>query len=402
MRPFLIPAFRRSRPNVPPLPREVYAETINRLAHLPPISDDRLALWCRQQLQNPSDPLPLYCIAQAAHEAGYEPYAQALRDLAIDCYPHGTAKAHYERGRQRIRRGEWGGWEETEWRWRDTEYLSHANRIGLAGIPRWDGEPFDGSVMVLHEGGFGDALMMYRYLPAVIARCQTVYVLVSPELRRLAERAYGKVGDRVRFVEPSDPWPTFDQMIPMMSLPAVLGKAGPDMQLVLAAAELQYESFAQGTTPPVTEAGWVGVVWCGRDVPDPKRSMPIECLAPLVDKGPLMSLLPVGAGEAYNIVRQGTIQGAMTFASLHWPVIKDFADTARLINHCIAVVTIDTAVAHLAGCLGVKTYLCLPYAGCWRWGMSTDSDWYPSVRIVRQERPGEWDSVIARVVESMR
>lgn len=391
------------RPSPVTLQRSVRDETIERLAAMPPIHDPRLWAYVDQQRHRPQDPIPLYSIAQVAHEAGYEPYAQALRDFVIDCYPHHSPAAHFERGRQRVRRGEWGGWQEIDWRWKDEEYLSHANRHHLQTIPWWDGQAFDGSVMVIHEGGFGDALMMYRYLPTVIDRCQRVYLLERPELRRLLCHAYDcydrEDGTTVfSVVTPNDTWPVFDRIIPSMSLPALLGPSEPDGMLEQAANDFH----ASGPYDPPLVDRPIGVVWAGRVTPDHRRSMAIAHLAPLANASRLLSLIPDQSASYNNVDDLGVSAFTSRFPFAERSPIRDFADTARLIMSCRAVVTIDSAVAHLAGCLGVPTYVLLPYAAAWLWGsQATKSDWYPSVTLVRQPYPGDWQTVIGRVVEHL-
>jgi hypothetical protein len=393
-------ALNRPRQRLPSLSHAVHEEAIGRLAALPPIAHDPMLTMALQQIhQTPSDPMPMYQVAYRAHHAGHEPYAQALRDFVIDCYPHVTPMHHLERSRQRIRRGEWA-WDEYEWRWKDTEYLSYANRASLASVPWWDGEPLDGALFVLHEGGFGDAIQMYRYLPLCLGRCATVYVLGGLELARLVARAYGRYGN-LKLLVPGDTWPVYDRIIPAMSLPALFGpvpgaQSGspminlPDVGMVHAAREIVTEERHAGVGPAERR---IGVCWQGRAEPDPLRSMPVNALQPLVDDDRLPPLLSL----------QGGAVDAGPHRIEHRP-IRDFADTARLIMHCEAVVTIDTSVAHLAGAIGRPTYLCLSYAACWRWGqqISTATDWYPSMTIVRQETPGDWSGVIDRVRTLLR
>jgi hypothetical protein len=388
------PSVNRPQQRVPVLARAVRDETVARLAALPPIvGDPALAVALQQHRRNPSDPIPLYQVAYRAHQAGYEPYAQALRDFVVDCYPHLTPMHHLERARQRIRRGEWA-WDEYEWRWKDTEYLSYANRASLSQVPWWDGKPMDGALLVLHEGGFGDAIQMYRYLPLCLARCTTVYVMGGVEMARLVQRAYGRYGN-LRLLVPGDLWPPYDCIIPAMSLPALLGAVPggtttpnmvnmPDVGIRHAAWEIVTEERHAGVGPMPDR---IGVCWRGRSAPDPLRSMPRQALWPLLAVGPLLSLHG-GAFDADDV--PGWVE--------YRPIV-DFAGTARHIMHCQAVVTIDTAVAHLAGAIGVPTYLCLPFCACWRWGqqITSTTDWYPSITIVRQERPGDWASVIERV-----
>ena len=124
--------------------------------------------------------------------------------------------------------------------------------------------------------------------------------------------------------------------------------------------------------------GAIGVLWKGRPTPNPHRSLPSkDLLAPLEALGrPLVDLTePVG----------------------------DFADTAAIIEQLDALVTVDTAVAHLAGALGKPCYLMLPwFRSDWRWMQGRDdSPWYPSVRIFRQARHGDWAPVIADVAAAV-
>lgn len=397
---------RRPVPSVRLLPPAVIQETAARLAALPPIADGMMGYHLQMHHRDPLNPIPLYCIAYLCHQGGYEPYAQALRDFVIDEYPHLTGSQVYERAKERIRRGEWKGWEELEARWQDEGYISSMNRTFLISEPWWDGKEdiSDKRILIFGEGGFGDMLMMARYLPLVMARADEVMILVPEELRVLFESAYefcairdGK-GNPLRVVTPTDQWPTYDRVLPSMSLPAIFGPQPPDRYLLTStgAHKAHERRFAND---PVNR---VGVCWRGRRQPDPLRSMPSEAIVPLMGPRSLVALQP-----EIPIHDQGHLDDLCRARGWRWvmayPKLTNFADTAKLIVSCGAVVTIDSAIAHLAGCLGVKTYLCLPYWGCFRWGsqLSSTTDWYPSMAIVRQEKPGEWASVVERVAEML-
>ena len=145
----------------------------------------------------------------------------------------------------------------------------------------------------------------------------------------------------------------------------------------------------------------IGLAWSGRIQAHENRAMPVAALAPLFALPDIdwIVLLP----QLTDADRQGLAEHGRT-ASIHCfdTRIRDFADTAAIVERLEAVVSVDTSIAHLAGALGRPLWLMLPFAADWRWFTDPrQSPWYPSARIVRQSTPGAWDEVVATVARAL-
>lgn len=261
-------------------------------------------------------------------------------------------------------------------------------RSGLPNAPawpgperRWTGAEIAGKTVLLHaEQGLGDTLQFVRYAPLVAARGARVVLAVQPALVRLLQGTPGV--DEV--IPAGGKLPSFDLYCPLLSLPGLLATSLETIPPALPyALELASRPHGQG---PVR----VGLVWAGSSTfaDDRKRSIPPETIGQL---GPLPGVefhnLQFGA-DAFPIPGMvDSIAGA-----------KDFADTAARIAGLDLVVSVDTAVAHLAATLGKPVWLLARYQGCWRWLHDrVDSPWYPSIRIYRQPAPNNWDTTLQRI-----
>jgi hypothetical protein len=143
----------------------------------------------------------------------------------------------------------------------------------------------------------------------------------------------------------------------------------------------------------------VGLVWAGRPQQwnDRNRSIPVDALAPLASVRDV-AFYSLQIGDAG---RQAPAPGGLILIDLT-DGISDFADTAAFASNLDLLISVDTSVAHLAGAMGLPTWLLAAYAADWRWLLDRDdSPWYPSVRIFRQAAPGDWPGVVARVREEL-
>lgn len=287
--------------------------------------------------------------------------------------------------------GHWSqGWQAFEYR-----FLKHSPvEERYPEIPRWDGhQPLAGkTVLLVGEQAFGDTLQFVRFIPHLAALgAQITLECQAPPLVPLMRDQAGLANVICR----GDAIPHVDYRIPLLSLPLLLQtpvESLAEMVPYLAPTQDKREQWH------VRLAGdtrlRVGLCWWGRQtLRNRRRSCPPELLAPL-------ATLP---GISLYRLQLGDDVPAPPFSLLdHTGLIADFSDTAALISCLDLVITIDTAVAHLAGALGIPVWLMLPPTGDWRWMSGRqDSPWYPSMRIFRQSNSGGWQPLIAKLAEAL-
>lgn len=299
------------------------------------------------------------------------------------------AEAHWNRSLLLLLNGEYReGWQEYEWRWKKRDFTSPSRSFNQ---PCWQGEDITGRIVLVHaEQGFGDTLQFCRYIPLLSARGARVVLECHAPLVSLMARVAGVAG-----VIPTGGIPgRYDLHVPLLSLPGIFGTslenipnnapylAPPPDRLPFWRALTGNENYLR-----------VGLCWSGKSYPDPGRSCPADQLAPLAAMD----------GVVFYSLQLGR-EGALPFAMIdHTNLIRDFADSAALIAQLDLVITVDTAVAHLAGAMGKPTWVLLPYSPDWRWLLNRDdSPWYPSLRLFRQSCRGSWQDVIQRVKSTLR
>jgi len=326
-------------------------------------------------------------------------------DEAVDAYSRAIelrpdhASSHMNRAMIRLMRGDYEqGWAEYEWRWKTPQLARGARTFPQ---PLWDGAELNGKTILLWaEQGLGDAIQFVRYAPLVNARgAARVVIECQAPVVSLLQTVRGV--DQV--IARGETLPSFDVHAPMLSLPRLLGttvQTVPGDVPYLRADSVRVEHWS-GRIAPHRRARNIGLVWAGNPshVHDRSRSAPLAELR--------------GLGEASDFQFFSLQKGASaTELSAAVPELNlidvsqdlnDFSDTAAAMQNLDAVVSVCTAVAHLAGALAKPVILMLFYAGEWRWLVGRqDSPWYPTMRIVQQERPGDWPGVAARVVPLLR
>ena len=298
---------------------------------------------------------------------------------------HQHAEAHWNRALLLLLKGDYlEGWHEYEWRWQKRGFTSPRRDFPQ---PAWRGESIAGRTILIHaEQGFGDTLQFCRYVPLVANLGAQVVFECQPQLATLMET----LGGNILVVKAGDQRPLIDLQIPLMSLAGIFKTAADNIPC--AVPYLKPPGAAHSSRQSGSGIK-VGLCWSGKAYPDPMRSCPAEILVPLSKiKGVSWHSLQVGWDKALPFpMFDNTGQ------------ISDFADTAAIIAQLDLVITIDTAVAHLAGALGKPTWTLLPYAPDWRWlNLREDSPWYPAMQLFRQNRPGSWQDVIRRVEELLK
>jgi tetratricopeptide (TPR) repeat protein len=257
-------------------------------------------------------------------------------------------------------------------------------------------------ILLTYEEGFGDTLQFLRYAPLLAARGARVLAAVPGALTRLLAGAPGLSA----IVPPCAPLPPHDHHCPFFSLPRAFGT---DISTI--PADIPYlhtdlalaAHWAAHLPPP--ERPRIGLVWAGQARPwlpgftalDRRRSMALADLAPLAAL-PDLAFISRQKGPA-------AAEPAPPALALANPMhdVADFADTAAIIENLDLVLSVDTAVAHLAAALGKPVFLLDRYDSCWRWlAGREDSPWYPTLRIFRQQRMGIWEDVLPRIVQALR
>lgn len=266
---------------------------------------------------------------------------------------------------------------------------------------RWRGDPLAGKhILVLGEQGFGDQIMMFRYLPLLKERgARRVSVACAPELLRLARTIDG-VDDLFALTDSSRP-EGVDVAVPVMSLPYCFRSSAatlPDAHYL----DIDARRRAAWTNRLAALDGMrVGLAWAGKSTSDDpaRRSLTLDTLRPLFEV-PAVSFVSLQKRLAGEVHGEGLFAPGLSDAM---DDCEDFLDTACVIAGLDLVISVDTAVAHLAATLGVPTWLIAKTGGEWRWGpVATTSVWYPSMRIFRQAPGAAWDDVAREIAEALR
>jgi Tfp pilus assembly protein PilF len=346
--------------------------------------------------------------ATVLHELGRPEEALADYEACLALNP-GRPEALFYSGTAYLALGDYErGWERYEAR-RRLRGMRSGPDVDFVQ-PVWGGEtPLKGKTILLHsEQGLGDTLQFCRYADLVKAKGATVILQVETTLVSLLSTLKG--ADHV--VAKGADLPDFDLHASIMSLPYAFRTS-----LQTVPAEVPYLH-----AEPDKVAAWarrlgprtrprVGLVWAGgfqadrRDLQNVyrRRDASLGMLAPLAQAEVGFISLQKGEpaeGELADLVAAGWDGPAMLnpAADLH-----DFSDTAALIENLDLVITVDTAVAHLAGALGKPVWILDRFDSCWRWMRErTDSPWYPTARLFRQKTFGDWTPVVRDVAEALR
>ena len=345
-------------------------------------------------------------LGNALKDLGLFPDALTAYRTAIGLAPN-LAEARYNEAFVHFVTGDLeAGWPKYEWRWR-----GGSKALMLRGFaqPQWRGEDIAGRTILLHpEQGLGDTLQFCRYASLVAARGARVVLEAPRPLLRLLTTLAGVD----RLVAEGEPLPDFDYHCPLMSLPGVFGTT-----LQTIPADIPYLS----ADPALAEA-WrrrlgprtqprVGLVWSGGFRPgqpelaavNARRNIPLARLAPLA--GADVDFYSLQKGEAAE-------RELAELAAPGWSGpriadltrdIHDFADTAALIDNLDLVIAVDTSTAHLAGAMGRPVWVLNRFDSCWRWLLErSDSPWYPSLRLFRQDASGGWDPLVQEVAQALK
>jgi tetratricopeptide (TPR) repeat protein len=337
-------------------------------------------------------------LAEAHNNLGTTLQAQGRLTEAVVCYEHAlrcdplAADAHFNLGTHRLRQGDLeGGFAEYEWRWK---FKKFSNR--QFSEPRWDGSRLEGRAILLHaEQGLGDTLQFVRHAADVKSRGGTVLVECQAPLLKILAGCAGID----RLIAAGSPLPNFDVQAPLLSLPGIL--------------KLPLEAMSRGAymfANPALVESWravlagtsgfrVGICWQGNPkfLFDRQRSFSLRQFAPLA-KVAGVRLVSLQKGTGAEQIAENQDLEIIDLGPQLDEAAGTFMDTAAVMKNLDLVITADTAVAHLAGALGVPVWVVIGVNSDWRWlADREDSPWYPSMRLFRQRRPGDWEGVFLEI-----
>ena len=369
-----------------------YAEAYNNLGnalHERGELDEAVSCYRQAVAHRPNYPEAYNNLGNALRNLGRLAEAMASFDRALALKPD-HADVHLSRALAWLGMGDFErGLPEYEWRFKCAQFTMPPFRQ-----PLWDGSPLDGRTIVLYaDHGLGDAIQFIRYVPLVREQGGHVIVVCARPLARLLASCPGI--DRV--VVEGEGAADSDVYAPLMSLPKIFRTTlatipakvpylFPDASLV---------DHWRGAMAPSDEFQ-VGIVWQGNPhyVRDRSRSFRLARFEVIsrVAGVRLFSLQKYHGSE-----QLGEIAGRFDVTDLG-SKLGDLMDTAAAMENLDLVICVDSAPAHLAGALGVPVWVALPFSADWRWLTDRDDNpWYPSMRLFRQKRWGDWDEVFERI-----
>jgi tetratricopeptide (TPR) repeat protein len=339
-------------------------------------------------------------LALACEKSGHHSEARTEYEAIIAVDPNNN-EVRFNYGLLLLHAGDLpNGFKEFEYRWNCVGFRKERRYLNF---PYWDGSDLTGKTILIHaEQGLGDSIQFVRYLKVIEERYHPARILFEcqPELGRLLADCSGVSHFFVR----GEQSPPFDVQCPLLSVPRVMGttvETIPGGVPYLKADPARVERWRnrwreQGSSPAELR---VGLVWAGspKHHEDRFRSIPLAMFAPVADI-PGVKLVSLQKG---NMAMQ-TANAPFAIENLD-PEIESWFDTAAILETLDLLITCDTGPAHLAGAMGRPVWTLSHFPGEWRWlQVRTDSPWYPSMRLFRQKKRGEWAGPIAEVAAALR
>jgi tetratricopeptide (TPR) repeat protein len=361
-------------------------------------TDEAIVHWTRAIELAPNYFDALLNLAKAIAQRGELTRALELLDRAVQVRPD-DADARFLRGMQLLLLGDFPRG------LADYRFRGDVRGVNLAARsfpqPLWDGrQSLSGKTLLLHtEQGLGDTIQFVRYAPLLADRRATVLLESPAELATLLTSVAGVA----EVIARGQPLPPFDLHASLANLPMLMGTTletiPADVPYLMPAGERvdAWQALLAGDPP----GRRIGLVWSGnpKHTNDQRRSIPLRQFEMLADV----------RNATFFSLQKGAAGTQVTDATLHLklvdhtPRLTDFHETAAMISHLDLVITVDTSVAHLAGAMNKPVWILLPFVPDWRWLLNrADSPWYPSARLFRQPKWGDWDSVVAAVAEALR
>jgi tetratricopeptide (TPR) repeat protein len=344
----------------------------------------------------------LFGLGNALRDLRRRDEALAAFERALALKP-GYADVHVNAGLCRLQAGDFKqGWRDYEWRWQ-SEYLA-LPKLEL-DKPVWDGKRPDGTLLAWGEQGLGDQILYLGMLPELAARARRLIVAIEPRLVPLAQRSFPSV-EIVPLPEASKRR-DFDCQVPLGSIGAHLRRSWDDFPrdrlAYLRADPVRSRQLREGLAGE-------GRLVCGLSWFSTSVRVRAHKSIRLAELQGMMSIPGVrfvdlqygDTGAERAALREAGLELAHVDAVDN---LNDIDGVAALIDACDLVITVSNTTAHLAGALGKRVFVMLPYAQgrLWYWHEGrADSPWYPSARLLRQPAMGDWASVIESATRNLK
>ena len=335
--------------------------------------------------------------ALALHYANRLPEAEAAYREAVQLKPE-MADSQFGLGAVLLTQGKMAeGWKQYEWR----RQLKDSGPLRQFSQPQWQGEIAPGKTLFLFtEQGLGDTLQFIRFVEKARARVGKVVVEVQPQLYRLLSTHLPES----ELLRRGEALPAFDIQCPLMSLPGVLGTVLENLPSRPAYLSADPDLFLKwkAKLKPDGKTKLIGLNWQGNPKAsvDKGRSIPLKLLAPLLERDDCRFIV-LQKNDGLEQMEQLPLHLRSKLELLvdYFDAGKDaFVDSAAVMANLDVMITTDTAMAHLAGALGVPTYVLLKFMPDWRWMTGrSDTPWYPGMKLFRQTEAGEWEAVVKAV-----
>ena len=329
-------------------------------------------------------------LGKLLHDQNLLAPAVEMYDRAIEIDPE-HVDAHFNRAISLLTGARFEeGWSEFEWRFKRAAWRSiYPHRLMR---PRWDGMRFDGQRLLVHcEQGFGDTIQFIRYLPQVKKMGGTVVFQAQRELCELLQGLAG-IDELLPMSFDHAPLTDYDQQIPLMSLPGLFGttlETIPETVPYIDATEEERKYWHDRISGLELS---IGLTWAAKKTYTHEKSCAPDHFSPLT-KLPgirIFGLQKSSSADSVQNIPPEIINLGEEF--------ENFADTAAAIDCLDLVISVDTAVAHLAGAMGKPVWVLLPFSADWRWLLERrNSPWYPTMRLFRQPSPRDWGNVVEQV-----
>ena len=331
-------------------------------------------------------------VSKAMLDQGNVDEALSIINRTLTLSPN-HAIVRYNRALMLIQQGNFQeGFAEYEWRFKTGEFPPCPFKQ-----PVWDGKPLLGRTLLLHaEQGLGDTLQFIRYAAITTQSGGRVVFTCHRPLMRLLSTLPGIA----EFIPLGLPLPAFDVYAPLLSLPTILGTTLETVPCSVPYIHPPASDWQLPIAPPSSDDDphplKVGIVWAGGNLykQNYRRSLSLKQFEPLVEV-PNVALYSLQKGIPQVEIAELGWESRLQDLSYH---LNDMADTATAIAQLDLIITVDTSVAHLAGALGKPVWLLLSHVADWRWlSDRTDTPWYPTMQLFRQQQPGDWQALMQRV-----